>query len=142
MFIQFFQIKNLLSLKLYNEIILYNPNPLFLGIIFDECLCFNKHYEYLQERSIKRLNIIKIFSYKSWHLSHKTLCIFKALIGSISIFNYSFLTFANVSENSRNKLQRVQNRAIRCIFKMKWSCLNSDLYKKVSFCQSISDLSN
>ena len=50
-----------LNLKLYNEIIPCNPNPLFLGIIFDECLCFNKHYEYLQERSLKRLNIIKIF---------------------------------------------------------------------------------
>ena len=118
-----------LNLKLYNEIIPYNPNPLFLGIIFDECLCFNKHYEYLQERSLKRLNIIKIFSHKSWHLSHKTLCnIFKALIGSI--FNYSFFTLANVSENSKNKLQRVQNRAIRCIFKMEWNCLNSELYKQ------------
>ena len=92
------------KLKLNNEIIPYSANPIFLGIIFDEYLCFNKHFENLKERALKRLNIIKIFSHKSWHLSHQTLCnIFKALISSI--FNYSFFAFSNVSDNSINKLQ-------------------------------------
>ena len=116
------------KLKLNNETIPYSSNPIFLGIIFDEYLCFNKHFENLKERALKRLKIIKIFSHKSWRLSHRTLCnIFKALISSI--FNYSFFTFSNISDESLNKLQRVQNRAIRCIFKIDWNCLNSDIYK-------------
>ena len=77
------------DLRLNSESIPYNPNPVFLGITFDESLCFNKHFANLRTRALSRLNIIKIFSHKSWHLSNKTLtCIYRALIGSI--FDYSF----------------------------------------------------
>ena len=69
------------DLKLNSEFIPYNPNPVFLGITFDESLCFHKHFENLRARALSRLNIIKIFSHKSWHLSRKTLtCIYRALI--------------------------------------------------------------
>jgi hypothetical protein len=102
------------DLKLNSEFIPYNPNPVFLGITFDESLCFHTHFENLRARALSRLNIIKIFSHKSWHLSRKTLtCIYRALIGSI--FDYSFFSVANVSENSLGLVQRIQNRAIRCI---------------------------
>ena len=43
---------------LHGEIILYNPNPVFLGITFDEKLCFNKHFENLRVRALIRLNIV------------------------------------------------------------------------------------
>ena len=116
------------NLKLYNEQIQYNSNPIFLGIILDEHLCFSKHFDSLRQRSLKRLNIIKIFSHKSWHLGPTTLCnIYKSLIGSI--FNYSFFTLANISEESEKILQRIQNRAIRCIFKLNWNSLNSDIIR-------------
>ena len=115
-----------LKLKLYGEFIQYNPKPIFLGIIFDEYLCFKKHFESLRERALKRLNIIKIFSHKSWNLSRNTLCnIYKSLIGSI--FNYSFFTFANISVESEKRIQTIQNRAIRCIFKLEFNSLTSEL---------------
>ena len=67
------------------------------GAYFDESLCFHPHFENLWARALSRLNIIKIFSHKSWHLSKKTLtCIYRALIGSI--FDYSFFTVACVSD--------------------------------------------
>ena len=68
------------DLRLNSESIPHKPNPVFLlGITFDESSCFET----------SRLNIIKIFSHTSWHLSRKTLtCIYRALIGSI--FDYSF----------------------------------------------------
>ena len=95
------------KLKLHTDFIPYNPNPIFLGITFDEYLCFNKHFEKLRERSLKRLNIIKIFSHKSRHLSTDTVCnIYKSLIGSI--YNYSFFAFANISNDSEKKLQTIQ----------------------------------
>ena len=97
----------------------YNSNPVFLGITFDERLNFSTHYSNLRLRALKRLNILKIFSHKSWHLNQKTLItIYRALIGSI--FDYSFFTIACVAETSLGLIQRVQNRAIRIIYKLDW----------------------
>ena len=87
---------------------------------FDEFLNFAKHTEFLEKRARKRLNIIKIFSHKSWHLSHATLkCIYGALIGSI--FTYSFFSVARIASTNMERLQRVQNRAIRCIYRLEWT---------------------
>ena len=113
-------------LKLGKDEIPYNPKPLFLGITFDENLCFNEHFKNLEERAYKRLNIIKIIRHKSWGLSYKTLTrIFLSLIGSI--FAYSFFTLANVSITNLNKLQIIQNKAVRLIYRLDWNSLTSSL---------------
>ena len=115
------------DLRLNGESIPYNSKPVFLGITFDENLCFNKHFENLRLRALSRLNIIKIFSHSSWHLNRKTLTsIYRALIGSI--FDYSFFTASCVSETSLNLVQTVQNRAIRCIFRLKWDISTTELF--------------
>ena len=116
------------DIKLEHDNIPYNKNPVFLGVIFDESLCFNKHFVGLRARGIKRLNIIKIFSHRSWYISKQTLIqIYRSLIGSI--FDYSFFTIANVSTTNLKSVQRVQNRAIRCIFKLDWDSPSKDLGK-------------
>ena len=108
-----------LNLKHGNEPIPYCKNLVFLGITFDESLCFNAHYENLRARAIKRLNIIKIFSHSSWHLDHLTLKgIYRALIGSI--FDYSFFSISNVSDTNIGRIQKAQNRTLRCIYKLPW----------------------
>jgi len=87
-------------------------DPKFLGAIFDKTLNFNMHFENLRVRALKRLNII--FSASSWGLSTKTLkSIYTALVGSIS--DYSFFTLANVSKTTLQKLQVIQNSALRRI---------------------------
>ena len=53
--------------------------------------------------------------------------IYNSLIGSI--FNYAFFTLANISKVTEKLIQRVQNRAIRCIYRLDWNCLNSDIFK-------------
>jgi hypothetical protein len=117
-----------IELKLNNELIPYNSKPVFLGITFDEKLCFADHIESLKTRALKRINIIKIFCHKSWHLSHETLInIYKALIGSI--FNYSFFCVKNVSESNIKKLQIIQDKAIKCIFKLQWNTASFSLPK-------------
>ena len=81
------------DLQLNGVSIPYNPNPVFLGITFDEQVCFNTHFNILRTRALKRLNIIKIFSHSSWHISENTLVnIYRALVGSL--FEYSFFTVA------------------------------------------------
>ena len=116
-----------LDLKLNKESIPYNPNPMFLGILFDEYLCFDKHFINLRTRALKRLNIIKIFSHKSWHLNKKTLTsLYRALVGSI--FDYSFFTVTTCSKTNLDSIQRVQNRAIRCIYKLPWDSPTGQLF--------------
>ena len=80
------------DIKLKDGNIPYNPNPVFLGVTFDEYLNFKSHTDNLVKRARKRLNIINNFSHKSWHFSHGTLkAIYSALIGSL--FTYSFFSF-------------------------------------------------
>ena len=87
------------DLQLNGESIPYNPNPIFLGITFDERVCFNTHFSNLRTRALKKLNIIKIFSHSSWHMNKTTLSnIYRSLIGSL--FDYSFFTIACVSQSS------------------------------------------
>jgi hypothetical protein len=103
-----------LNLRLFGEEIPHNSEPVFLGITFDERLCFNAHFSNLRIRALKRLNIIKIFSHRSWHFSKKTLLnVYRALIGSL--FDYSFFTVSCVSSTNLKSIQTVQNRAIRCM---------------------------
>jgi len=98
-------------LNLNHGVIPYSSNPVFLGVTFDEFLNFGTHADDL----LKRLNKIKIFSHKSWHLSHMTLKgIYNAIIGSI--FTYSFFTVARITKTNMDRLQRVQSRAIRSIY--------------------------
>jgi endonuclease/exonuclease/phosphatase family metal-dependent hydrolase len=126
-----------LELNLKNGLIPYNPKPTFLGILFDEFLCFKEHVESLRRRALKRLNLIKIFSHKSWQLDHKTLkCIYDALIGSI--FTYSFFSIARISKTNMNKLQTVQNRAIRSIYRLDW-CSPVDLIHELSGLSLVED---
>ena len=58
------------------------------------------------------------------HLTLKT--IYKSLVGSL--FGYSFFVIANISESCISSLQRVQNSAIRCIYKLPFNSLNHLLY--------------
>jgi len=85
------------NLNIKNGLIPYNPEPTFLGIIFDEFLCFKDQVVMLRGRALKRLKIIKIFSNRSWQLDSNTLkCIYDALIGSI--FTYSFFAIARIAK--------------------------------------------
>jgi len=123
--------KDRFELNLVDGIIPYNQNPKFVGIIFDESLNFKVHAEILLNRTRKRLNIIKIFSNKSWHLSHVTLKgIYSAIIGSI--FIYSFFVIARLAKTNLDRLQRVQDRAIRTIYRLEWTYHHGALYKQYS----------
>ena len=106
------------------KLIPYSNNPIFLGVTLDENLNFVAHFENLRSRALKRLNVIKIFSHKSWKLSKWTLkSLYRSLVDSI--FEYSFFCIANVSTQSLSRAQTIQNRAIRCIYKLPWDSPSS-----------------
>ena len=92
------------TFNLNKQNIKHEKNPKLLGIIFDEKLCFDNHVEKIRDKCLKRLNIIKIISHKSWKLSERTKTnIYRALIGSI--IDYSFFTESCLSDSVLNRLQ-------------------------------------
>ena len=104
-----------------------STQAVFLGISFDEHLYFNTHFANLRVSALKRLNIIKIFSHKSWYLNQKTLSnIYWALIGSV--FDYLFFTVSCVSNTCLNLIQKIQNMALRCIYKLNWNSPTKELF--------------
>lgn len=61
--------------QIFGSPLSHNPNPKFLGIVFEEYLCFNEQTKCIRQKCISRLNLIKIFSHKSWKLSKKPLSV-------------------------------------------------------------------
>jgi len=94
----------------------------FLGIVFDKFLNFRAHVERLVTKARPRLNIIKI--------CHETLKgIYEALIGSL--FVYYFFAVARIAETNLDRLQKIQNRVLRCIYRTEWTC-PADLIQSMS----------
>ena len=115
-----------LELNFFGKKIPHSDSPIFLGIKFDENLCFNSQVEFIRSRCEDRLNIIKILSHKSWKLSHKTLVrIYNALIGSI--IDYSFFTLSLMAPTNLQKLQVLQNISIKSIYRLPYDT-PSDLF--------------
>jgi len=66
-------ISNELNLTLNNVKLTHDANPTFLGVRFDPQLSFKNQIAHLKQTCIQRLNIIKIISHRSWHLTKETL---------------------------------------------------------------------
>ena len=63
------------------------------------------------------MNLIKIISHTSWKLSQKTLIsVYRSLIGSV--LDYKFFISTSISKTNENNLQIIQNKAVRCIYKL------------------------
>ena len=104
----------------------YDSNPKLLGIIFDESLTFNKQIESIRDKCLGRLNLIKVLSHREWKLSKETLLmLYKTLIRSI--IDYSSFIVNVISDTNLKRLQVIQNKAVRCIFKASYDSSTSEL---------------
>jgi hypothetical protein len=109
--------------KLFGVTIPNQKNPKFIGVKFDERLTFSQHITEIKIKCLKRLNLIKILSHKSWHLNFKTLkTIYQALVRSL--MEYSAFVSVIISKTNLAYLQSIQNRAIKAICRPP---LNTDL---------------
>ena len=87
---------------------------LILGVVLDRQLKMDKHIEYLAERIQKRLNYLKAVTNPkagaNGHVLHKI------YISAIrSLIDYSAICLVMASENSLEKLEKLQNAAMRLI---------------------------
>jgi len=52
----------------------------FLGAVFDSKLNFEAHIDYLQNKCLKSLNLLKIVAYKDWGADQKTFLTLSRLV--------------------------------------------------------------
>jgi hypothetical protein len=102
--------------KLFGVDIPNDKTPKFLGVKFDERLTFSQHITEIKTKCLKRLNLIKIISNRSWHVNFQTLkTIYQALVRSL--MEYSAFISVLISKTNLAHLQSIQNRAIKVIFR-------------------------
>ena len=105
------------NLKIHDEKIKFDPNPKLLGIKFDRFINGSSQVNEIEEKVKNRLHLLRILSYKKqWQLNEKTLLsIYKSLVRSIT--DYSEFISSFISASMSDQLERIQNAALRIIFR-------------------------
>ena len=84
----------------------------FLGIYFDKKLNFKDHIQYLRDKCLKSLNIIKVVSRLDWGADRKVLLrLYRALIRSR--LDYGAPVYGSARPSYLKKLEPVQNQGLR-----------------------------
>lgn len=100
------------DIKYNNNVIPINDSHKFLGVIIDRKLNFEEHIKYIISRAHKGLNIMRCLTGVKWGADPKILnTLYKSIVRSH--FDYSCLAYINSSHVQ--KLDIVQNRALRLI---------------------------
>ena len=88
-------------------------NPRILGVVFDPLLTFGKQIDSLCTRAGPGMNILKALAGTTWGQQAETMILtYKSLLRSI--LHYAApVWFPNVARSNVEKLQRVQNSALR-----------------------------
>jgi len=103
-----------LSIKLFGKNINKSENPNFLGIRFDKYLSFKNQLNYLTSACMKRVNVLKVLSNKSWGLTVKTLNqVYNSLIRSL--LEYSSIIYPCFSATNLSLLEKIQFNCLKII---------------------------
>ena len=99
--------------KIKNKIVKLDQNPKILGIYFDKMHFFNHHATKTAAKANKKINILKALAGTTWGQDQETLLITYKSIGR-SVLEYgSPIWSPAISDTSWDKLQRVQNKALK-----------------------------
>ena len=114
------------EITLFDCVITKNESPLFLGIRFDKNLSFKHQLNYLEEACMKRVNVLKVLSNKSWGLSIKRQTqVFNTLIRSL--LEYSSIIYPCMSPTSVTLLERIQFKCLKIINRRSKFSANSEI---------------
>ena len=105
------------TVKLFNNDIPVVPEAEFLGITFDSRLTWEPQIKKTIAKAYKRLNLMRILSATTDKQNPDTLLqIYKAIIRPI--FEYGCLSMINAAEVHLDKIQLVQNQALRVVLRL------------------------
>ena len=101
------------AVSLRNSPLPLERNPRVLGVTFDTHFTFTPHVTTIINRAAPRLNILRALAGTNWGQQRETLIItFKSLIRSLITYA-SPIWFPNIKSTSINRLQCLQNAALR-----------------------------
>ena len=106
--------KEKVNLKLDNNPVPQEETPTFLGATLDSRLTWKQHLENIQERTHKKLAIMKKLAGTNWGANAKILR--QVYTGTVRpIAEYASTSWTTASRTSKAKLDKVQNSALRII---------------------------
>ena len=101
-----------IELKLNGQQIEQVKNFKFLGMVFDQTFSWKDHIQYVIDKCLKRINILKLLSGSKWGADKNTMVIlYKTLIRSI--IDYGSIIYQSASKSNLHKLDVIQSQALR-----------------------------
>ena len=97
-------------IALFNDTIAPTPSARFLGVEFDQKLNFSKHVEDILARANKRLNVLRVVK-RAGVDRRVAMKLYKTYI--LPLVEYGSIAFIAAPKLSIDKLQKLQNEAIR-----------------------------
>ena len=105
------------NLKMFGQILPTSNEATYLGVIFDSRLTWEHQISKMCERSYTRLNLIRAMAGLSKkHNPNLLLQLYNSTIRSI--FEYSSICIVSAAQSHLNKLQLIQNEALRITLKV------------------------
>ncbi|CAG2219008.1 unnamed protein product [Mytilus edulis] len=102
------------NLMLDNQPIKFQNHVKFLGLIFDRKLTWNKHVNYLQERSKAILNVLRYVQANNYGMgTDSLLMLYKSLLRSV--LDYGCQAFNSASITVKSKLDIIQAKGLRIV---------------------------
>ena len=101
------------NLEINNEPIHRVQYMKYLGVTLDENLNFNKHIDIIHAKSVNKLGILR--RSREFLDRQTALTLYQSLV--LPQMTYCDLVYETTSKANKEKLQKVQNTALRCILK-------------------------
>jgi len=106
--------KEEIKLKVADQLVPQVETPTFLGVTLDTRLTWKPHIEKVEERSLKKLSLMKKLAGTTWGANSNILR--QVYIGAVRpVTEYASTTWATASKTSKGKLDKVQNMGLRII---------------------------
>jgi ribonuclease HI len=100
------------ELKIYGSSIPTVEKYKFLGLFFDKKLNFIPHIQYVKDRCMKALNLLKVVAHKDWGADCATLLkLYRSHVRSK--LDYGCIVYGSARSSYLQPLDRVQNAALR-----------------------------
>ena len=103
------------ALQLFNDIIRPGNSAKFLGLEIDGLLSFKNHFDSIVNKSLKRLNVLKVLSRNGTNPT-TLIKLFKSYVRPLS--EYGSIAFLTAPKHQLRRLQQIQNEAIRICLRL------------------------
>ena len=115
------------TIRMFGEDISIIAEATFLGVVFDTRLTWEPQFRQMTTKAYKRLNLLRHLSSLSKNPDPNILIrLYRSII--MPIFEYGSVCFINAAETHLDKLQLIQNQALRIVMKCPRYVMTKDLH--------------